>query len=180
MSDEFAANFPLLVSSGEARDGIARALRLFVGRGRRYSVKQLSNSTGVREWEINQALIPADDPKHRPLKPECLMSISMFLGAAFINEWISPTNVGVFDLPEEGVCPGEFAADNTDDNASIVRDAIDKVWGTRTGIPDLMQIGNRMMQRGAQLIAIGRAKPDIQHNSETGSGGAGVEPSEGG
>jgi hypothetical protein len=43
-----SANFPLLVSRNAARERVRDALRLHVGRGRRYSVKELSNGTGVR------------------------------------------------------------------------------------------------------------------------------------
>lgn len=158
MPDDFAANFPLLVSSSQARDAIASALRLYVGRGRRYSVKQLANATGVKDWEINFALIPADDTAHRPLKIEALMSISLFLGADFINEWMRPAQVGVFDLPDGADAPGAIAADNTEDNAKIVRAAVDGVFADEEKL-DLVKVGNRMMQRGAQLVALGRNQP---------------------
>lgn len=158
MSDHFAANFPLLVSCNEARNKVSSALRLFVGRGRRYSVKQLANGTGVPDWAINQALIPADDPKHRALKHEYLMSISVFLGAPFITEWLSPAGVGTFDLLYGDVCARTMAADNTDDNATLVRAAIDGIFDDDEH-PDLIRAGNRMMQRGASLISLGRIRP---------------------
>lgn len=158
MTDTFSANFPLLVDSAQARNGIARSLRLFVGRGRRYSVKELGNATGVRDWQINQALIAADDPKHRPLPPEALLSISVFLGSEFINSWLSVCQVGVFDLPDDDYCPGDMAADNTDDNAKLVRAALDLSFDENEQ-PDLINVGNRLMQRGACLIALGRNRP---------------------
>jgi len=158
VSDEFAANFPLLVSSAQARGSIARQLRLYVGRGRRYSVKELANATGVRDWMINQALIPDDDPKHRPLTHEALQSIGKFLGADFLNGCLAHCGVGVFDLPDAEFCPGELAADNTDDNATLVRAAMDLQFDDDE-TPDLVKVGNRMMQRGACLIALGRMRP---------------------
>ena len=158
MADEFSAKFPLLVSSTAARDAVGAALRLHVGRGRRYSVKQLANATGVKDWEINFALISAEDTAHRPLKIEALMSISLFLGADFINEWMRLAQVGVFDLPETADAPGVIAADNTDDSAKIVRAAMDGVFDDQE-TPDLVKVGNRMMQRGAQLVALGRNQP---------------------
>jgi hypothetical protein len=88
MSDRFAADFPPLVSREQARNAVADALRLFVGRGRRYSVKELANATGIPDWQINTALIRGDHPDNRPLPPEALVSIASFLGPVFTNKWL--------------------------------------------------------------------------------------------
>lgn len=91
MSDNSAANLPPLVSREQAGNAIGDALRLFVGRGRRYSVKQLSNGTGVKERVIECAMC---DPvrqaaDYRPLPLEALISISKFLGPLFTTEWLA-------------------------------------------------------------------------------------------
>lgn len=88
MADSFAADFPLLVSREQARNAEGDALRLFVGRGRRYSVKELSNATGVPDWQINAAMIPGNHPDNRALPPESRQSICKFLGPAFTNKWL--------------------------------------------------------------------------------------------
>lgn len=88
MADNFAADFPLLVSREQGRNAVGDALRLFVGRGRRFSVKELANATGVPDWQINTALIRGDHPDNRPLPPEALLSIASFLGPVFTNKWL--------------------------------------------------------------------------------------------
>ena len=74
MTQSATADFQLLVSREQGRNAVAKALRLFVGRGRRYSVKQLSNGSGVPDWQINTAMIEAGHPDNRPLPPESLLS----------------------------------------------------------------------------------------------------------
>lgn len=88
MSDKFAADYPLLVSREQARNAEGDALRLFVGRGRRYSVKELANATGVPDWQINAAMVNGGHPDNRPLPPEARISIALFLGVAFTNKWL--------------------------------------------------------------------------------------------
>lgn len=155
MADTFAAQFPLLVSREHGRNAIRDALRLHVGRGRRYSVKQLANATGVHDWQINQAMVDGGSPDNRPLPPEALLSICMFLGASFTNEWLHLAHQGAFDLPSDEPDPGAVAADNSDDNAVLVRAAVDGAFdgGERK---DLKVVGSRMMTRGAQLVSLGR------------------------
>ncbi|WP_375249522.1 hypothetical protein [Sphingomonas sp.] len=152
-----AAKFPLLVSREQARNAIGNALRLFVGRGRRYSVKQLSNATGVPDWQINTALIDGGSPDNRPLPPEALLSITTFLGAVFTNEWLRHTNQGAFDLPDgEEPDPMSVAAEAAEDTAEVVRMAADQAWdgAERQRLPE---IGRRKIERGMMLVAAGRA-----------------------
>lgn len=88
MSDQQSADFPLLVSRNSADAAIGDALRLYVGRGRRYSVKQLSNATGVKDRTIECAMCAPDNAEHRSLTSGALLSIAKFLGPAFTNEWL--------------------------------------------------------------------------------------------
>lgn len=154
MSEKPAAYFELLVSREQGRNAIRSALKLFVGRGRRYSVKQLSNGTGVPDWQINQAMIPGGHPDNRPLPPEALLSIMLFLGCEFTNEWLPLAGQGAFDLPDAEPDPGEIAADTSDDTATIVRAAVDRKFDGEEK-PKLREVGARMMTRGAQLVAVG-------------------------
>jgi hypothetical protein len=149
-----SANNALLVSRERSANAIGSALSLFVGRGRRYSVKQLSNATGVKDRMIECAKLDPGNPDWRPLPSEALLSIAGFLGADFTNEWLPLAGQGAFDLPDETPNPGDLAADNSDDNARLVRIAIDNSVD-RDEAPDAAAIGSRMMTRGAQLVAIG-------------------------
>jgi hypothetical protein len=80
-----SANDSLLVSRNSVRETLRAALRLYVGRGRRYSVKELSNGSGVPDRMIESALCEPDDPDYRPLTLENLASLTSFLGAPFAS-----------------------------------------------------------------------------------------------
>jgi hypothetical protein len=53
-----AHNAELLVSRSAAREKVRDALRLYVGRGRRFSVKQLSEGAGVQARAVEAAMAP--------------------------------------------------------------------------------------------------------------------------
>jgi hypothetical protein len=89
-----------LVSRGAAREKIRDALRLHVGRGRRFSVSELSHGAGVPERAIEAALRPVDDENYRPLTLENLLSITKFLGAAFSSHFLELAGLGAFELME--------------------------------------------------------------------------------
>lgn len=158
MSHPAAADNSLLVSREQARNKIGSALRLFVGRGRRYSVKQLSNGTGVPDWQINAALIDGGSTDNRPLPPEALLSVMLFLGADFTNEWMPLARQGAFELPDDDPDPGRLAADSTEDSAAIARAAADGKFDVSER-PDLKIVGARMVARGTQLVALASVKP---------------------
>jgi hypothetical protein len=92
------ADIPLLVSRNSIREKLRDALRLYVGRGRRYSVKELSNGTGVPDRMIECALCEPDDPEYRPLKLEELASLIKFLGVPFASSIIEIAGLGAFEL----------------------------------------------------------------------------------
>lgn len=153
MSDNAAARFPLLVSREQARNKMADALRLFVGRGRRYSVKQLSNATGVPDWQINAAMIDGGSTDNRPLPPESQLSIAKFLGAEFTSEWLGLAGQAAFDIPDDDTPPAmSLAIDNADDNARLLHIAADNTIA-KTESKDAAAIGRREITRGMQLVA---------------------------
>ena len=156
MNPNQSADFPILVSREHAGNTIGDALRLFVGRGRRYSVKQLSNATGVKDRIIECAMCGAATADYRPLPPECLLSIAAFLGPVFTSEWLSLAQQGAFDLPDNGEPnPGDVACETVDDAAKVTRAAVDGQFDNDER-PELRVVGVRMMSRGAQLAALGR------------------------
>jgi hypothetical protein len=91
-------HFELLVSCNSIREKQREALRLHVGRGRRYSVRQLYEQTGVPEAEIENAMRVLDCPAFRPLKQESLASIAKFLGASFVSHYLELSGLGAFQL----------------------------------------------------------------------------------
>lgn len=111
MTDAASAKNTPLVSRERCGNAIRDALRLYVGRGRRYSVKQLSNATGVKGRVIECAMCDAESVDWRPLPNEALVSISKFLGPEFTCEWLGLADQeACWKEPEDG----DIAALNTD------------------------------------------------------------------
>jgi hypothetical protein len=94
---EFHAPEPL-ISRNAAREKIRDALRLHVGRGRRYSVKELSSGAGVPTRAIEAAMCFIDDENYRPLSLENLLSVAKFLGATFVSHYLELSGLGAFEL----------------------------------------------------------------------------------
>lgn len=93
-----SANFELLVSRNSVREAHRKALRLFVGRGRRFSVKELANGSGVPDRVIECAMCEVESEFYRPLSHEALSSIMQFLGAPFASICLEPSGLGTFEL----------------------------------------------------------------------------------
>ena len=106
-----SAGNELLVSRSAAGNQIADALRLYVGRGRRWTVKQVGNATGVPDRAIECAMCDPDSTDWRRLPPEYLLSLASFLGPEFLTEVLRPTSMGAYWLPEGD---GHAASLNTD------------------------------------------------------------------
>lgn len=100
MADDFAANYPPLVSREQAGNGIGRAIAMFAGRGRRYSVKELANATGVKDRMIECAKLAPGNIDYRPLPDWALLSIARFLGPAFTNVWLAEAGQVAIDGAE--------------------------------------------------------------------------------
>lgn len=92
-----SADKPLLVSRSVAGEAEAHALRLFIGRGKRYSVKEASNATGVKDRAIECAMAGPDNTDWRPLTAGALHSLMSFLGPDFITAWLKPTTFAAHD-----------------------------------------------------------------------------------
>lgn len=98
MNAPLSANNLLLVSRSAVREKMRDALRLYVGRGRRFTVKELSNGTGVADRLIESAMCEVDSADFRPLSQEALASIAKFLGAPFVSHYLELSGLGAFEL----------------------------------------------------------------------------------
>lgn len=154
MSDNASANFPPLVSREQVGNVTSEALRLFVGRGKRYSVKQLSNGAGVKDRMIECAMLRVDNLDYRPLPDWAFWSIASFLGSVFTSEVARVSQQGAFDLPEEEPDPGELAAETSETTARVVRMAVDGDFSNDCP-QELKSTGTSLMNQGAHLVAIG-------------------------
>lgn len=153
MTSSHSADFEPLISRELAASTIDAALRLFVGRGRRHSVRQLSVGTGVKERIIESAM--ARGAEYRPLSPEAWLSISLFLGADFMNEILRVARMGAYDLPDDRDPDlSRVAAESVEDAATISRMAADGFQ--RGNAASLAAVGTHKIERGMQLVAFAR------------------------
>jgi hypothetical protein len=135
MNAPTSANRPLLVSRNTLREAIRKALDLHVGRGRRYTVKELSNATGVPDRIIESAKLDPDDPDFRPLREENLASVGKFLGVSFVSAWLEVMGLGAFELMH-GQIP------------------LPKVLATAEASPDVAEERKRLIRRLAELEGV--------------------------
>jgi hypothetical protein len=149
-----AANNSPLVSRTKLFEAVAKGLRNEIGRGKRFSVKEVSNHTGVPDRAIECAKLEPDNPDWRVLSAEQLVSLSSFLGPVFTSEWLAVAQQGAFWLPDGEIEPGEMAADNADDNAVITRAARDNDFD-QLERPQLRLVGEHLIERGERLVALG-------------------------
>lgn len=156
MPDNYSAELTPLFPREQAENALADALRLFMGKRRRYSYEQVAKGIGYKAKCLYDFLsYPAGHPDHRPLHFGIILSLHKFLGADFTNEWIRLANQGAFELPDDEPNPGDLAADTTDDTAAIVRAAKDGKFDPKER-DELPATGARLMTHGAQLIALRR------------------------
>lgn len=150
-----SADLEPLVSREQAENEFRKALNLFVGRNRRYSVDQLSKGSGVPDRSIECfRSYQHGHSDYRPLHDGHKLSIMKFLGADFTTEWLALAGQGAFNLPDaDDTPPGALAVDNADDNATLCRAAMDNTFDAHEK-PVLKVVGQRMMQRGATLKAM--------------------------
>lgn len=97
MSTNASADLIPLISRNLAGENTARALRLFIGRGKRYSVKEVANGAGVKDRCIECAMAGPENTDWRPLNESQLASLMSFLGPDFITAWLKPTTFAAHD-----------------------------------------------------------------------------------
>ena len=86
-----------LVSRTAAGEHESRALRMFIGRGKRYSVKEAANGAGWKDRVIECAMAGPENSDWRPLPAGALHSLMSFLGPDFITAWLKPTSFAAHD-----------------------------------------------------------------------------------
>lgn len=97
-----SAGSDALVSRNAASEATVRALRLCIGKGRRYSVKEAALATGLSARAIEGYIATSDSSDHRELPLNAFLSLSSFLGSDFANSILRLAGVGCFDIPEGG------------------------------------------------------------------------------
>ena len=162
MSDNDTAELNLLVSREHAENKLRDAIRLYVGRGRLYSVEQLAKGIGLPMKNGKQITKPLYDfisprvgsPDHRPLHFGLVMSITAFLGPDFTNEWLGIASQVAFDVTDEEPDPGQLAAITSQDTADIVRMVADGDLANDDPRA-LIRTGTSMAANGMKLTSMG-------------------------
>lgn len=146
------------ITREQAENDFRKALKLFAGRGRRYSVKQVATGSCVPERTLECFLgYSHGHPDYRPLHWGHQLSLIGFLGAEFTAELIGTVGQGAFDLPEEdGPPPMRAAIENASDNANLLNMAADGIQDhERRAVGD---IGRRAIMHGQRLVAVAAGK----------------------
>jgi hypothetical protein len=153
MNARFSANIGSNISRTVAGNAINNALRLFVGRGREFSVKMLSNVSGVPDRVIECAMCHPEDPDYRSLKPEALLSIAGILGPGFTTELLKPVNQAAYLCDKREIEPGTLVADCAADTCEIATRAADGHFDFNDRRA-LKLVGQRQVERGMLLVAM--------------------------
>lgn len=158
MASVASADFEPIVSRNAVDEAVRDALRLFVGRGRRYTAKQLARGTGVPARMIESAVAPLDSTEFRPLARDHFWSILLFLRGQFANELLPRlAHIGAFDLPDEELpAPGDLVAESAEGHAKIAVAAADGEFCERDR-PKLWLVGQDYIERGMQLVGLGKS-----------------------
>lgn len=157
MPADNSANLCPLVSRELIGNKIGKALSIYVGRGKRFTIKELMRGTGVSDRLIECAMYPVGHVDYRHLKAEHIFSLMGFLGADFTSDVLALVAQGAFDLPEDGdPPPGELAADDISDSAEIARRAADGNFDGEDR-KHLRAVGRRKVERGMVLVGLADA-----------------------
>lgn len=122
-----SADFEPLVPRNSIREKMRDALRLFAGRGRRYSVAELAVGAGVDPKNIERAMRPVDAADHRHLKPEELASVAKFLGPSFASVYLELSGLGAFELMDGQIplpkvlASADAAEDTAEERKRLIR-----------------------------------------------------------
>lgn len=154
MPETNSAELVQLVSHEQVENAFWKALRMFVGRGKRHRAEEVAVAAGVHKRTLDcYRGYPIGHPDHRPLDQGQKFSIASVIGADLTTAWLRIIDQGAFDLPDVEPDPGSLAVDTARDSAEIVHLAID---GIQPDEHDACRtVGSRMMRRGAQLVAMG-------------------------
>ncbi|MCW2405061.1 hypothetical protein M2336_001690 [Sphingobium sp. B1D7B] len=145
----------LKVSRTAAFTRFAETLRLYVGRGGRFSYKELERKSGVPARMIEAYRYEPDHEEWRAAPLEHVLSLIAALGPEFASDMLALADQGAFWLPDDGdPNPGEFAAETSENTTEIVRRAADGVFCAEDR-KHLKAVGQRKIQNGMKLVAMG-------------------------
>ena len=101
MPDQQSAELTTLVSHEQLVNAFHRAVRNFVGRGKRHRASEVSTGSGVHRRTLDCFRgFPIGHPDWRPLDYPQMFSIASFVGADLTSQWINFMGQEAFNLPD--------------------------------------------------------------------------------
>ena len=91
-----------LISPDRASEAVAQTLRLFIGRGRKFSVEDVAEGTGIPARTLRSYIATGEE--RRAPSGDTLLVLSHFLGRDFSSRLLGNIGQGTFDL---NPAPGE-------------------------------------------------------------------------
>lgn len=124
MPDTDTAEFIPVVSHEQLENAFWKAVRMFVGRGKRHKAREVSIGAGVhrRTLDCYRGYL-VGHPDWRPLDYDQKFSIASYIGADFTSEWIRFMGQAAFDLPDDPDGDLDTAAEDAAAFAGSVRRA---------------------------------------------------------
>lgn len=92
-----------------ADDHVHRTLSLFMGRGRRFSVEEVSIGTGIADRTLSAMIAASPEARRRPSACHILM-LASFFGVEFTERLLAPIGQGARDLDPAADAPGAIVA----------------------------------------------------------------------
>ena len=120
-----SANIELVYSRAKIAAVMTEVLRLFVGRGRKWSVVALCQASGVAERQIESAKREIGDIEHRHLKAEEIASILSVLGVPAQNLYLAHMGTSAFPADPREREAGAIMAMLSQGTAEFIKRGID-------------------------------------------------------
>jgi hypothetical protein len=148
--DKSANNTPL-VSRDDVVGPLRKALSIYVGIGKRYSVKELCRGTGVDARVIETWQSSGED--YREPKLSAILSVAKFLGPDFTADILAIVGQGAFALPTGAIDCAELMKGATSSAGLVVACLADGDCSADDARV-LPAVGRRMVADGMALAAV--------------------------
>lgn len=157
MTDKHSAEFAPLVSHEQLDNAFWRAIRMFVGRGKRHRACEVSAASGVHRRTLDcYRGYPIGHPDHRPLDYAQKFSIASVIGADLTTQWLRLIGQAAYDLPD--VEPDPSALDTAGLDAGDVAHAVAKARSPNSpgGIAIVTEERNEIVPLIRRSVASGK------------------------
>lgn len=140
---------PRLISTDAFREAVYHAIRLFVGRGRSWSVEDVAVALNAADHKITaravQSWIASDPIERRTPDTPMLGALCQLLGPSFTAKWLGPLGQGAHSLSAVTGSPAQIIAALMDGSAQFAVRGIDGVF-CNIDRGDLETVADKMIE----------------------------------